>query len=212
MPSVRARGKLIGNRLLLILPFYLSTFHRVFCVKMGSIGEPDNTERLLKTDLWQYAQRRGNSGPYADNLDVDVLIVGAGFSGAFLLYEMRKQGYSTVLYDAGKSFGGTWRWNCYPGARVDSPVPIYELAIPEVYKDWTWSTNYPDWHELQAYFDHVDKTLDLSKDSAFQTVVTSCEFDEKDTKWTVKTQDGRTAKCRFLIVAAGFAAKRCKRY
>ena len=38
--------------------------------------------------------------------------------------------------------------NIYPGARVDSPVPIYELAIPEVYKDWTWTTNYPDWIEL----------------------------------------------------------------
>jgi hypothetical protein len=52
--------------------------------------------------------------------------------------------------------------NCYPGARVDSPVPIYELAIPEVYKDWTWSTNYPDWRELQAYFDHMDKVLELA--------------------------------------------------
>lgn len=179
-------------------------------IKMGSIGEEENQERLLRTDLWQYGQRRDTSGPYADNLDLDVLIVGAGFSGAYLLHEMRKQGYSTVLYDAGKGFGGTWRWNCYPGARVDSPVPIYELSIPEVYKDWTWSTNYPNWEELQKYFDHVDKTLELSKDSAFETVVTSAEFDEKEGKWTVKTQDGRTAKARFLIVAAGFAAKRCE--
>lgn len=74
---------------------------------MGSIGE-DNQERLIKTDLRQYAQRRETSGPYADGLDLDVLIIGAGFSGAYLLHEMRKQGYSTVLYDAGKSFGGTW--------------------------------------------------------------------------------------------------------
>lgn len=99
--------------------------------------------------------------------------------------------------------------NIYPGARVDSPVPIYELSIPEVYEDWYWTTNYPDWTELQGYFDHVDKKLDLSKDSAFETVVTSAEFDESAGKWTVKTQDGRTAKARFLIVAAGFAAKRC---
>lgn len=85
-------------------------------------------------------------------------------------------------------------------------MPIYELAIPEVYKDWTWSTNYPDWKELQLYFDHLDKTLNLSKDCAFQTVVTSAEFDEKETKWVVKTEDGRTAKCRFLITAAGFVS------
>lgn len=104
--------------------------------------EEKKPERILKTDLREYAARKRTDGPYADNLDVDVLIVGAGFGGAYALYEMRKQGYKTVLYDAGTSFGGTWRWNIYPGARVDSPVPIYELAIPEVYKDWTvWHSN-----------------------------------------------------------------------
>jgi cation diffusion facilitator CzcD-associated flavoprotein CzcO len=100
------------------------------------------------------------------------------------------------------------RWNCYPGARVDSPVPIYQLNIPEVYKTWTFTSNYPDWRELQAYFDHVDKVCNLSKDTAFETVVTSCEFDQNTVKWTVKTADGRTTKTRFLIIAAGFAAKR----
>ncbi|PVH88096.1 cyclohexanone monooxygenase [Cadophora sp. DSE1049] len=165
-------------------------------------------ERILKTELSQYGRRRATTGPYADNLDLDVLVIGAGFSGTYLLYEMRKQGYKTVLYDAGLGYGGTWRWNCYPGARVDSEVPIYQLSIPEVYKTWTFTTNYPDWRELQAYFDHVDKVCNLSKDTAFETVVTSAEFDTVAGKWTVKTADGRTAKTKFLIVAAGFAAKR----
>lgn len=100
------------------------------------------------------------------------------------------------------------RWNCYPGARVDSEVPIYQLSIPEVYNTWTFSTNYPDFKELQAYFDHVDKVCNMSKDTAFETAVTSAEFDVDAGKWTVGTADGRTAKTRFLIIAAGFAAKR----
>lgn len=87
-------------------------------------------------------------------------------------------------------------------------MPIYELAIPEVYKDWTWTTNYPGWDEIQGYFDHADRVLELSKDCAFETVVISAEFDTSEGKWTVKTQDGRTAKCKYFIVAAGFAAKR----
>ncbi|RVX71000.1 hypothetical protein B0A52_06158 [Exophiala mesophila] len=162
----------------------------------------------LKTELTQFAHRRNKEGPYADSLDVDVLIVGAGFGGTYLLYELRKAGYRTVVYDAGTSFGGTWRWNIYPGARVDSEVPIYELPIPEVYKDWHWTTNYPDWKELQAYFAHVDKVLGLSKDVAFQTVVVGAEFDVQSGKWTVTTSDGRKATARFLIAATGFAAKR----
>lgn len=100
------------------------------------------------------------------------------------------------------------RWNCYPGARVDSPVPIYQLNIPEVYNSWNFTTNYPDWVELQAYFDHVDKVCDLSKDTAFETCVNHAEFNEETAKWTVKTSDGRTATTRFLVIAAGFASKR----
>lgn len=102
----------------------------------------------------------------------------------------------------------TERKNIYPGARVDSPVPIYELAIPEVYKDWTWTTNYPAWEELQAYFDHMDKVLDLQKDTAFESVVTNAEFNTDEGKWHVKTADGRNVKAKYFIVAAGFAAKR----
>ena len=87
---------------------------------MTTAEEP---ERLIKTELSQYSNRRSTTGAYADNLDVDVLIVGAGFAGVFLLHEMRKAGYKTVLYEAGTGLGGTWRWNVYPGARVDSEVP-----------------------------------------------------------------------------------------
>lgn len=86
----------------------------------------------------------------------------------------------------------------------DQVSPVSESTMQML----TNSCSYPDWHELQAYFDHVDKVLELSKDCAFQSVVTSAEFDQSAGKWTVKTADGRTAKTRFLIVAAGFAAKR----
>lgn len=67
-----------------------------------------------KTDLLEFAARRSNDGPYADNLDVDVLIVGAGFGGTYMLHQMRQEGYKTVLYDAGQDFGGVWHFNTYP--------------------------------------------------------------------------------------------------
>lgn len=78
---------------------------------------------ILKRDLAQYSRRRSTSGQYADNLEVDVLIVGAGFGGIYLLHEMRQAGYKTVIYEAGTSLGGVWRFNAYPGARTDSEVP-----------------------------------------------------------------------------------------
>lgn len=36
-------------------------------------------QKKFATDLTDYAKRRRTDGPYADNLDVDVLIVGGGF-------------------------------------------------------------------------------------------------------------------------------------
>ncbi|KAJ9246546.1 hypothetical protein DTO271D3_8137 [Paecilomyces variotii] len=162
----------------------------------------------IKTELHEYAHRRSTTGPYADDLDVDVLIVGGGFGGVYCLHEVRKQGLKAVIFEAGNDLGGTWRWNCYPGAGVDSEVPEYQLSIPETWKDWTWSTNYPTYEELRAYFDHVDKVLNIKKDTAFDSVVVGAQFDTNEGKWHIKTADGRVAKARYFIIAAGFAAKR----
>lgn len=84
----------------------------------------------IKTELYEFANRRGTEYPYNDNLEVDVLIVGAGFGGVFCLHQCREAGLKAVIYEAGQGYGGTWRWNNYPGARVDSEVPEYELSIP----------------------------------------------------------------------------------
>ena len=78
---------------------------------------------ILKRSLADFSRRNGTTGVYADSLDIDVLVVGAGFGGIYLLHEMRKAGYSTVVYEAGTSLGGVWRFNTYPGARTDSEVP-----------------------------------------------------------------------------------------
>ncbi|KAI9697115.1 MAG: hypothetical protein M1820_007930 [Bogoriella megaspora] len=172
----------------------------------------------LERDLTEYSHRRDTTGAYADDLDIDVLVLGAGFGGVFCLKTLRELGFKVVLYDAGKGFGGTWRWNRYPGARVDSEVPEYEYSWPEVYKTWNWSTNYPNYEELRAYFDHVDKVLDLSKDCSFETVVVSAQFDTDEGKWNIRTHDGRHVKAKYFIVAAGFnpvsdfASKASKRY
>ena len=85
--------------------------------------QPERPNPILKRNLAEFSRRNGTTGIYADNLDVDVLIVGAGFGGIYLLHEMRKAGYKTVVFEAGTSLGGVWRFNTYPGARTDSEVP-----------------------------------------------------------------------------------------
>ncbi|KAG5637482.1 hypothetical protein H0H81_004405 [Sphagnurus paluster] len=139
--------------------------------------------------------------------DLDVLIVGAGFSGAYQLHKLRKAGFSAKIFEAGSRLGGTWYWNCYPGARVDSEYLVYQLSTEEVWKDWTWSERFPGRDELMAYFEHVDKKLDLSRDICFDTRVMGATFDVSTERWIVSTQDGRTTHPHFLILCTGFASK-----
>lgn len=123
-----------------------------------------------------------------------------------MLKTLRERGFNVCIFEAGKDLGGTWRFNCYPGARVDSEVPIYEFSWPEVYENWTWTTNYPDFKEIRTYFDYVDKVLNIKKDCSFQTVVTGATFDKEQGKWIVKTADGRISKAKFLILGSGFVS------
>ena len=116
----------------------------------------------------------------------DVLVVGAGFGGLYQLYQLRKLGLSVRLLEAGADLGGIWYWNCYPGARVDSHVPVYEYSMDELWKDWNWTERFPSWDELRHYFQYVDKKLDLSRDIDFNVRVTGAEFDEEKNQWIVE--------------------------
>ena len=45
------------------------------------------------------------------DLDLDAVVVGAGFAGVYLLYRLRKEGINVKLLEAGTGFVGIWHWN-----------------------------------------------------------------------------------------------------
>ena len=53
-------------------------------------------------------------------LELDALVVGAGFGGILMLNSLREAGLSVKVFETGSDMGGIWHWNSYPGARVDS--------------------------------------------------------------------------------------------
>ncbi len=79
--------------------------------------------------------------------DCEVLIIGAGFSGLYLLIKLRDLGFQVHLVEAAPGIGGVWHWNCYPGARVDTHCDIYQFSDPELWQDWEWSERFPGWAE-----------------------------------------------------------------
>ncbi|MBC2640753.1 MULTISPECIES: NAD(P)/FAD-dependent oxidoreductase [unclassified Rhodococcus (in: high G+C Gram-positive bacteria)] len=144
--------------------------------------------------------------------ELDVLVVGGGFSGIYQLERLRSLGFSVRLYEAGSDAGGVWHWNQYPGAKVDTEATLYQFSDERIWREWDWSEIFPGQEELQAYFRFVIKTLDLGRDIRFSTRVTAARFDEDTNMWTVESRDERTGgtfttRARFFLPLLGTGSK-----
>jgi cyclohexanone monooxygenase len=134
----------------------------------------------------------------------DAVIVGAGFSGLYMLHRLRQQGLSCRVYEAGTGVGGTWYWNRYPGARVDIESQEYSYSFsPELDAEWTWSERYATQPELLAYLNHVADRFDLRPDIQLETKVIAAAFDETTNRWTIETDRGERVSARWCVMATG---------
>jgi len=137
--------------------------------------------------------------------NVDAVVIGAGFSGMYMLKSLRDTlGLKVRVYEAGETVGGTWYWNRYPGARCDSDSYIYCFTFDrQMLQEWEWSERYPEQPEILRYLEHVAKRHDLKRDIQFNTRVTGAEFDEATDRWRVHTDRGDEVTARYLIAAVG---------
>src|SRR5947199_5898487 len=127
----------------------------------------------------------------------DVVVVGAGFAGMYMLHRLRGQGMAARVYEQGSGVGGTWYWNRYPGARCDVESMQYSYSFSdELQKEWNWSERYAPQPEILQYANHVADRFDLRGDIQFSTRVERAVFDEEASRWAVTTSDGKivTAK------------------
>ena len=134
----------------------------------------------------------------------DAVVVGAGFAGLYMLHRLRKLKMSVAAFEAGSGVGGTWYWNCYPGARCDIESMQYSYSFsPELEQEWKWTEVFASQQEILAYINHVADRFDLRRDIQFDTKVTGAEYDAAARRWVVRTNRGDLISCRFLITAVG---------
>jgi cyclohexanone monooxygenase len=136
--------------------------------------------------------------------EVDVVVVGAGFAGLYMLHRLRQQGLTAQVFEAGDGVGGTWYWNRYPGARCDIESMEYSYGFDEdLQQEWEWTERYAPQAEILEYANHVADRFDLRRDIKLSTRVTSAAFDETDDRWSVITDQGDEVRCRFVVMATG---------
>jgi phytoene dehydrogenase-like protein len=117
------------------------------------------------------------SGSATQQVDVDVVVVGAGFAGLYLLHRLRKAGFTAMVLEEAGDVGGTWYWNRYPGARCDIQTIDYSYTFdPELESAWKWSEKYATQPEILRYLGFVTERYDLRRDIRFRTKVTARLF------------------------------------
>jgi len=147
-----------------------------------------------------------NTSPNQTTLDskTDVVVVGAGFSGLYLLYKLRALGLETRVIERASDVGGTWYWNRYPGARCDVESMQYSYSFDsKLQQEWSWSEVFSAQPEILEYARHVAERFDLRSSIDFDTTVLSSHFDESSRRWMVKTDQDERISCQFLIMATG---------
>ena len=135
---------------------------------------------------------------------VDLVVVGAGFAGLYMLHRARGLGLDAVVIEAADGVGGTWWWNRYPGARCDVESVEYSYSFDEeLQQEWEWSERYAPQPEILRYLEHVADRFDLRRDIRLGTRVTAATWDDDAGRWTVTTDAGDEVVATYVVMATG---------
>ncbi|MGG0177197.1 flavin-containing monooxygenase [Gottfriedia acidiceleris] len=134
----------------------------------------------------------------------DAVVVGAGFSGLYMLYRLRETGLSTRVFEAGDGVGGTWYWNRYPGARCDVESIYYNYMFSEeLYREWNWTSRYAAQPEILNYLNFVADKFNLRKDITFETRIRSAHYVEENNLWMIHLNNGTSVSAKYFITGVG---------
>ena len=136
--------------------------------------------------------------------ELDALIIGAGVSGLYQLYRLRKLGLNARSFEAGGGVGGTWYWNRYPGARFDSESYSYAYSFSEeLLQEWDWTEHFSGQPENEKYLNFVADKFKLKPHIRLNSRIKSAIYDEQANRWDVTTEDGHRARAQYVISAVG---------
>tara|TARA_B100000029_G_scaffold516709_2_gene633044 strand:+ start:20178 stop:21794 length:1617 start_codon:yes stop_codon:yes gene_type:complete len=136
--------------------------------------------------------------------NLDALIVGAGFSGLYMLHKLKSMNMDVLSIEEASDVGGTWYWNSYPGAQCDVESMEYSYSFSEeLQQEWKWSNRFSAQPEILKYANYVSQKFDLRSNIVFNTRVTSAQYNNDTKKWLIKTNANFIYSAKFFILATG---------
>ena len=138
--------------------------------------------------------------------DVDVAIVGAGFSGLLAAASLLKEGVSDIrIVEKGSDVGGTWYWNRYPGCRCDVDAYTY-LPLIEDHGEMP-RERYSRAPDILDHARRIAQRTGLYNRTLLQTGVSGAAWDEASGRWIVTTDRGDKLRARFVCMASGILSR-----
>lgn len=138
--------------------------------------------------------------------DLDVVVVGGGFSGLLAATSLIKEGVRDVrIVEKGSDVGGTWYWNRYPGCRCDVEAYSY-LPLIEDHGEMP-SERYARAPEILDHARRIARQNGIYDKALLQTGVNGAAWDEARGRWIVTTDRGDELRARFICMASGILSR-----
>ncbi|TMR93324.1 flavin-containing monooxygenase [Nonomuraea basaltis] len=166
----------------------------------------DDYAELMKHELGDTDHLPWNKDEVAVDRDFVVGIVGAGQSGLAMARALRRLGIDFVMFEAADKVGGTWRWNAYPGCRLDTSTLAYSYSF---FQRRDWRHYFAVRETLEDYFKDFAEQEQLLESIRFNSKVVRASWNENDSQWELVVKDAITGEkstvlVRALISAVGF--------
>jgi cation diffusion facilitator CzcD-associated flavoprotein CzcO len=136
----------------------------------------------------------------AQPTDVDVAIVGSGFSGLGAAIRLKQEGRDDfVVLERGDEVGGTWHYNTYPGCACDIPSHLYSFSFAP---NPDWSRTYSPQPEIRDYLRRCADDFGIRPHLRLRHEVTEAAWSEDEQRWRLETSEG-PFRARVVVAAMG---------
>ena len=127
------------------------------------------------------------------------VVVGAGFSGLSVAWRLRERGEEDfVVLERGRSVGGVWRENTYPGAACDVPSHLYSLSFAP---NPDWDRSFSGGAQIKGYLEGVVERGGLAPWIRLGEELRDAAWDDDAGVWRITTTRGRMSAD--VLVACG---------
>ncbi len=132
---------------------------------------------------------------------VELLIIGAGFSGIGLGMRLLAQGRRDfVILEQAEGVGGTWWVNRYPGCGCDVHSHLYSLSFAP---KSDWRHQFAGRKEIQTYLADCVANSGLAAHLHLGTRVEQASWDEGIRRWRIQDGSGHEWQAEILVPAIG---------